>query len=47
MFNMSNQDTLEQNVYIEASFPEATDRYEIEEAFNSLILKAAQYVNRQ
>ena len=28
---------IEQNVHIEASFPEAKDRYEIEEAFNNLI----------
>lgn len=44
------QDTnqvLEQMVSIEASFPNATDRYEIEEAFNSLVNKAAQYANRK
>ena len=38
---------LEQMVSIEASFPNATDRYEIEEAFNSLVNKAAQYANRK
>ena len=37
---------IEQNVKIEASFPNATDRYEIEQAFNSLINDATQYVNR-
>ena len=38
---------LEQRVQIEASFPNATDRIEIEEAFNSLVNKAAQYANRK
>lgn len=38
---------LEQMVSIEASFPNATDRYEIEEAFNNLVNKAAQYANRK
>ena len=44
--NDTNQ-VLEQMVSIEASFPNATDRYEIEEAFNSLVNKAAQYANRK
>lgn len=38
--------TLEQNVQITASFPNATDHNEIEEAFNNLINKASQYANR-
>jgi len=38
--------TLEQNVKIEASFPNVQDRNEIEEAFNNLINKASQYANR-
>jgi len=32
--------SVEQNVHIEASFPNATDHYEIEEAFNNLSNKA-------
>ena len=46
-FQMHNQDTLEQSVYIEASFPGVQDRSEIEEAFNNLINKASQYANRK
>jgi hypothetical protein len=38
---------LEQSVSIHAEFPNATDRYEIEEAFNSLVNKASQYANRK
>lgn len=38
--------TLEQNVQITASFPNATNHSEIEEAFNNLINKASQYANR-
>ena len=38
---------LEQNVKIEASFPNVQDKYEIEEAFNTLINKASQYANRK
>ena len=41
----SNQ-TLQQEVTIHAEFPNATDHNEIEEAFNNLINKATQYVNR-
>lgn len=39
--------TLEQEVHITAEFPNVTDRYEIEEAFNSLIDQTAQYINRK
>lgn len=47
-FTVSSQDgTLEQNVKIEASFPNATDRYEIQEAFNTLVNVASQYANRK
>lgn len=47
-FTISSQDgTLEQNVRIEASFPNATDRYEIQEAFNTLVNVASQYANRK
>jgi hypothetical protein len=38
---------LEQMVSIEAHFPNATDRNEIEEAFNNLINTASQYANRK
>lgn len=38
---------LEQNVKIEATFPNVQDKYEIEEAFNNLVNKASQYANRQ
>jgi hypothetical protein len=40
-------DKLEQEVYIEAHFPDVQDRNEIEEAFNNLINKASQYANRR
>lgn len=47
-FTVSSQNgTLEQNVRIEASFPNATDRYEIQEAFNTLVNVASQYANRK
>ncbi len=47
-FTVSSQDgILEQNVRIEASFPNATDRYEIQEAFNTLVNVASQYANRK
>ena len=38
---------LEQNVKIEAMFPNVSDRFEIEEAFNTLINQASQYANRK
>ena len=40
------KDTLQQDVHIEANFPNVTDRNEIQEAFNTLINEASQYVNR-
>ena len=40
-------EVLEQNVHIEASFPNATNHSEIEEAFNNLVNRAAQYANRK
>lgn len=46
-FSMNTQEALEQNVHIEASFPGVQDRNEIEEAFNTLINQASQYVNRK
>jgi len=42
---MSNN-TLEQNVHIEASFPNVSDRNELEEAFENLVNKAAQYAHQ-
>jgi hypothetical protein len=42
-----NTSALEQNVHIEASFPNATDHNEIEEAFNNLVNLASQYANRK
>ena len=39
--------TLQQQVTIEANFPGVTDRFEIEEAFNNLINTASQYANRK
>ena len=42
-----NDNMLEQQVHIEASFPAVQDRNEIEEAFNNLINRASQYANRK
>ena len=39
--------TLEQEVYITAEFPNATNHSEIEEAFNNLANRATQYANRK
>jgi hypothetical protein len=41
------QGTLEQEVHIEAHFPNATNHSEIEEAFGNLINLASQYANRK
>jgi len=38
---------MEQSVTITAEFPNATDRNEIAEAFNTLINQASQYANRK
>ena len=38
---------LEQNVHIDASFPNVTDHNEIEEAFGNLVNLASQYANRK
>ena len=43
----SNDETLEQNVHIEASFPNAVDHNEIEQAFGNLVNLASQYANRK
>ena len=42
----ASSEPLEQNVHIEASFPNVSDRNEIEEAFNNLINLASQYAYR-
>lgn len=41
------KEALEQMVTIEANFPNATDKYEIEEAFKDLVNLASQYANRK
>ena len=41
------KEALEQMVNIEASFPNATDKHEIEEAFKDLVNLASQYANRK
>ena len=46
MINDNSQE-IQQTVSIEASFPGVTERGEIEEAFNNLINRAAQFVNRK
>ena len=45
-YSLSSQ-TLDQNVHIDASFPNVTDHNEIEVAFDNLINKATQYANRK
>ena len=39
----TSQQQLEQNVQIDAQFPNVTDRHEIEQAFNNLVNRAAQH----
>lgn len=46
-YGNDSNDVLEQNVHIEASFPNVTDRNEIEEALNSIVNRASQYANRK
>ena len=43
----NNSQVIEQSVHIEASFPNAVNHTEIEEAFNNLSNKAIQYANRK
>jgi hypothetical protein len=40
-------EVLEQQVHIEASFPNVTDRHEIEDALNTLVNRASQYASRK
>ena len=44
---MNNNEVLEQNVTIEANFPNVSSRTEIEEAFETLVNRASQYANRK
>lgn len=44
---LGQRQSIDQNVTIEAHFPNVTDRYEIEQAFNSLVNDASQYANRK
>lgn len=44
---LDQHDVLEQNVKIEASFPNVSNRAEIEEAFETLVNRASQYANRK
>ena len=44
-FNASNAETIEQNVHIEASFPNVKDSREIEDALNNLVNTASQRVH--
>ena len=46
-YSPEEESVLEQNVHIEASFPNVENRSEIEEAFNNLINQASQYANRK
>ena len=43
----TDKDTLQQEVHIDASFPNVTDHNEIEEAFGNLVNLASQYANRK
>ena len=40
------REVLEQQVHIEASFPNVSDRHEIEEALTTLVNKASQFTGR-
>ena len=43
---MMNEDTLEQNVHIDATFPNVKDAREVEEALNNLVNVASQRIGR-
>lgn len=45
--NVGSADTLEQQVHIDATFPNVSDHNEIELALNNLVNSASQYVNRK
>ena len=42
-YSPQSSEVLEQNVHIEASFPEVHDRYEIEAALTSIVNRASQF----
>ena len=44
---MAGAGTMDQNVHIEANFPNVQSHSEIELALNNLINSASQYVNRK
>ena len=46
-YHEAEDGTLQQEVHIEANFPGVTDRSQIEEAFENLVNKAAQFANRK
>jgi hypothetical protein len=46
-FAMAGTGTLDQNVHIEANFPNVQSHTEIELALNNLVNSASQYVNRK
>ena len=46
-YTSSTGDTIQQEVHIDANFPSVTNSSEIEEAFENLVNKAAQYANRK
>ena len=46
-FAMAGAGTLDQNVHIEANFPNVQSHTEIELALNNLVNSASQYVNRK
>ena len=46
-YDYNEPQTLEQQVHIEVSFPNVSDRNEIEEAMTNLINRASQFVNRK
>lgn len=47
LLGQTGQTTLDQNVHIDATFPNVTDHNEIEMAFDNLVNKASQYANRK
>lgn len=46
-YNSNTSNVLEQNVHIEASFPNVSEHLEIEMALNNLVNTASQYANRK
>ena len=47
LLDIGNDQILDQQVHIEANFPNAQNHIEIEEAFENLVNKASQYANRK